>query len=926
MAKGGKKAADATKLAAHEVTNLSYQMNDIAMMLASGQSPFMVMMQQGMQVSQIMGQRGLGTVLPSLAGGLASLVNPTMLALAAITALGYGAGAVFSSLRGDVKTADEALADHEAAIKALKEAWGEAGKGLKDYLAESASVALFRATGSTRALRSTLEREVRSAMDTLSYYTWSGDAATGYVTGDFHVREKFAPFKAAIEELKQSIDDGAPGVQAFVDKIVAIANADPANQTLQRLAQEILDATANADELSRALPAAEAAIDGTAAAAERAAGLIEAYGNALERLSKAQSAEEARAAANAASHHAQTLGEALKAAEELDRKLMEIGGRGAPIPTPAPNREEVFAERDAHLAQRSRELTRISDTYDRLAGSIDAAKAKAELELALIGASTEQRNRAAAAIEAETIIRQLGIDAMGAEAEALRRQGSELADLRTEVEKAADAWNTVKSAGESAIDGLVDKLASGDVKGAIEGLTRDITKMTLQLGLANPLKNFLFGGDNPTFADLRQGGGFVGRLLGGAGGQGAIDAAVGRVAATMHVTAATVIVNGGIGGGVSGGLGSVLGGPGGAAGAVNDNSVAGQIWNFFAGKGLAPHQVAGILGNVAQESAFNPFAIGDGGSSFGLLQAHAGRARALLDFIGGKGNLGDVGKQLDFMWKELQGPENASLKRLLASSNVREATAAFAGYERPKGWSVDNPEASHGYVNRLRQAELALDRFGSKAAPAADAVSALGKDATSTASTLAGSASSLDAAGKAMRLAAMAFPQAPSAPGGGLLSSFLRRSISAGALAAIGGHGPAVGLFDAGGFTGAGNPKDVAGLVHRREYVFDAVSTARIGPENLDALRRGALRGYETGGYVGAATGALPASAAAPATIVQIIDNAGVAKRTERERGANGETVTRLILSRVGAEIAGGGYDSQMKRFGSTPTPVVRAG
>ena len=921
--KGAKKAQDATKLAAHEVTNLSFQMNDMAMMLASGQSPFTVMMQQGMQVSQIMGSRGLGTVLPALAGSLASLVNPTMLALAAVTAFGYAASAVFSRMGDDARTADEALATHEAAIKGLKDAWGEAGKGVDDYVAGSVEVASFRAKAATRVLRSTFEREARNALSAFSFWTTSGDAAIGDVTATFNVAERFAPFKKEIEDLRRSIEAGQPAIREFIDGVVAIADADPSNKALQELALQILATSVNAERLALALPAAEKALDGAAVAAERAARAHEGYAGALERVNKAQSETEARAAAGAASHHARTIGEALKAAEELERRLIELEGRGAPVPSAAtgttPNREDVFAERDKRLEKTER-------AYGKVAGAIAEASARAQLEAALIGASLEMRNRATAAIEAEREIRARGLAAMGEEAEALRAEALALADLRTETAKSADAWGAFRSAGEGAVDGLVDKLADGDIKGALEGLANDIKRMTLQLGVANPIKNLLFGGDNPTFADLKSGGGLIGSLLGlKAPAADAVASAAGRVAATMHVTAATVIVNGGIGGGGGAGLGGGIGGllGGGPAAAVNDNSVAGQAWNFFSAKGLKPHQIAGLMGNFAQESGFNPMAVGDGGTSFGLAQQHAGRAQALLRHLGGRGNLGDVGKQLDFIWSELQGGENAAFRRLLASTNVREATAAVAGYERPKGWSLDNPENAHGFTNRLAQAEAALAKYSGQTGRAGEALAGLGKDATTTASTLADAAGGLDAAGKAMKAAAAAFPAAPSAPGGGALSSLFRRGISDFALAAIGGHGPAVGLYESGGYTGDGGRKDVAGLVHRGEYVFDAAATRAIGPDNLEALRRGALKGYEAGGFVGPAAAASGPAASPGGVTINIIDNAGVAKREERARGADGSEIVRIVLDRVGAEIASGGYDGAMGRFGARPRKVI---
>ncbi|WP_043749511.1 hypothetical protein [Methylobacterium nodulans] len=62
--------------------------------------------------------------------------------------------------------------------------------------------------------------------------------------------------------------------------------------------------------------------------------------------------------------------------------------------------------------------------------------------------------------------------------------------------------------------------------------------------------------------------------------------------------------------------------------------------------------------------------------------------------------------------------------------------------------------------------------------------------------------------------------------------------------------------FASGGYTGNGGTGAVAGVVHGREYVFDAASTARIGVGTLEAIRRG-VRGYQGGGYVAPAMPAI---------------------------------------------------------------------
>ncbi|MEP1253111.1 MAG: hypothetical protein ABJI29_00035, partial [Alphaproteobacteria bacterium] len=67
-----------------------------------------------------------------------------------------------------------------------------------------------------------------------------------------------------------------------------------------------------------------------------------------------------------------------------------------------------------------------------------------------------------------------------------------------------------------------------------------------------------------------------------------------------------------------------------------------------------------------------------------------------------------------------------------------------------------------------------------------------------------------------------------------------------------------LGLYDIGGATPAGNDNDIAGFVHKNEYVFDAKSTRAIGVPVLEAMRKGSLRGYQSGGLVATEPMSLP--------------------------------------------------------------------
>ncbi len=109
-----------------------------------------------------------------------------------------------------------------------------------------------------------------------------------------------------------------------------------------------------------------------------------------------------------------------------------------------------------------------------------------------------------------------------------------------------------------------------------------------------------------------------------------------------------------------------------------------------------------------------------------MFQHHKDRADGLLAATGGKAGLGNVNAQLEYVWKELQTSESAAMKKLMASTNVQQATAAFAGFERPQGWTAANPTGAHNWNGRLGAAEASLAKFGTTATQATANLGTLG--------------------------------------------------------------------------------------------------------------------------------------------------------------------------------------------------------
>ncbi|MFO0596941.1 MAG: phage tail tip lysozyme [Myxococcaceae bacterium] len=115
-----------------------------------------------------------------------------------------------------------------------------------------------------------------------------------------------------------------------------------------------------------------------------------------------------------------------------------------------------------------------------------------------------------------------------------------------------------------------------------------------------------------------------------------------------------------------------------------------QAIDFFMSKGLTRQQAAGIAGNLVHESGFNPNAVGDGGTSFGIAQWHNGRGDAMKAWTVANGYASNSFRgQLEYLWHELNGAESNALSKLRQTTTAYDAGMSFCRYfERP---AVINP-------------------------------------------------------------------------------------------------------------------------------------------------------------------------------------------------------------------------------------------
>jgi hypothetical protein len=242
------------KLNAGQVQNLSFQLNDMAVMLASGQSPFVMLMQQGMQVAQIF-ESGTGVKAAMKATGAALigfLVNPLTLAVVGFAAAAGGASMFFHALGSGAEKADEALKQHDDIMRRLRESYKDAGQEIIKYNGTLDQTLLLEKRLSDAQIARLLKAEQQklSAIPGVADETSSIAMAMSGGLGDtmgFGVTSKFGPFA---QQFEQIVHANAQGIRDIRQEVARLGVAG--TETDAAFAKMFLDATAGLAKLAGA--------------------------------------------------------------------------------------------------------------------------------------------------------------------------------------------------------------------------------------------------------------------------------------------------------------------------------------------------------------------------------------------------------------------------------------------------------------------------------------------------------------------------------------------------------------------------------------------------------------------------------------------------------------------------------------------------
>ncbi|MFN7883582.1 MAG: phage tail length tape measure family protein, partial [bacterium] len=246
--------------------NIAAQFQDIGVQLAGGQSPFLIALQQGTQLTGVFNQMGGGIrqVGPALIGAFSSLLNP--LSLATIGVIAFG-GAIFQWFTGSeekAKSLEEAVGDVSSAVSDLQR--------ITDLLDQTDLTGIREQFGGLSAdvvELLTLQRElaVMDAMRGISdAITAARNSMDGWITSGLDgIKAAFDTTIDRAREIQMLMDEVAAATtpQEALDRTIAL------RQTIEEVAGPLNTLSDSAFEMLKALAEGESALRQVVVQAER---------------------------------------------------------------------------------------------------------------------------------------------------------------------------------------------------------------------------------------------------------------------------------------------------------------------------------------------------------------------------------------------------------------------------------------------------------------------------------------------------------------------------------------------------------------------------------------------------------------------------------------------------------------------------------
>ncbi|WP_262027149.1 phage tail length tape measure family protein [Microvirga sp. Mcv34] len=513
-----------------QTANLAAQFQDIGVQLASGTSPLTVALQQGTQISAVLGETkgGAAGAVKALGSAFASVVSPISLATIGIIALGGAAIQYVAGMVSDTQTLDDRLKIHADLIKQIKDAYGEAAEGLEDYAKQSTAVlevqtraSILKLQEDLTKLSKTLSRSLMQSPTLLPTNPTAGIMDVDTSTVDQAV-PKYQAFADAIRKLQDEAKNGEPNIRAFQAAISAIANANQSDKEIQKLAGELLAMSQQAYDVENALTTARRAIGLIGDVAAGQVGSVKELKNALSDLARIglPTTGEFRAeeAYKRALENARTPGERAQADNAYLEAQQRLRDREAEEAAEKARRE---AERKSEQAARRAEsdAERKREAYAQEITDIQNATRALELEFEMRGKSNVEREKARQIMQIENALQREGVTLSGGQRATVEQLAESYAQMSEKLKEANATQQELQQLASSTLKGFVSDLMDGvSAADALQNALKRVGDRLLDLALDSALKGILGGAGG--------GGNIFSSLLGGLTGQRAMGGPV----------------------------------------------------------------------------------------------------------------------------------------------------------------------------------------------------------------------------------------------------------------------------------------------------------------------------------------------------------------------------------------------------------------
>lgn len=395
-------ATGAQRLNNLQLVNMQYQINDIGVMLASGQNPFVLIMQQGMQIAQIFDPgTGVGQALKQTGQGILSfLVNPINLTVFGLAAAA-GAASYFWNAAGDGSKALSSLEVHNEWLDKTLSGYEEIREAAKEAQEEALKLSFGRTEGQLQNRLSEINSLMTEQQETVENTSkkWDNFFKTILVESqnsksslDIAYNETFANISERVNQLILDFKSGALTSEELSNKLAEIRFNEDVPDQIKKMIDDLYKAV-------DALVETEAQAEAVSAALKRmqipssVLRDIDILNDALSDLSNIQPA---RLSDREAASQAFNIG-MRKAKTEQDIRDVENAYNHA--------LSRISAEEDKQAAK---EAERAAKKYARTARQLESNQlfiADLEREVEILGMTYSEREKAMEQFEEEKAIR-----------------------------------------------------------------------------------------------------------------------------------------------------------------------------------------------------------------------------------------------------------------------------------------------------------------------------------------------------------------------------------------------------------------------------------------------------------------------------------------------------------------------------------------